>query len=102
GRRDQPVSAGHSRAGDHEAFDELAVGCALHALEPEDEAVFALPLPDCARCARTVAETSDAMAALATDLPAAEPSPHLHDRLRRAVERTEQVPATAFPEPPPA
>jgi hypothetical protein len=96
------MSGGPSRAGDHEAFDELAVGWALHALEPEDEAVFALHLPDCARCARTVAETSDVMAALATDLPAAEPSPELRDRLRQSVERTEQVPATAFPEPPPA
>jgi anti-sigma-K factor RskA len=93
---------GGSRAGDHDVFDELAVGWALHALEPEDEAVFALHLPDCARCARTVAETSDVMAALATDLPVAEPSPELRDRLRSAVERTEQVQPPAVPEPPPA
>ena len=26
---------------DHAAFDELAVGWALHALEPEDESLFA-------------------------------------------------------------
>jgi Anti-sigma-K factor rskA len=39
-----------------------------------------------------VAETSDVMAALATDLPPAEPSPDLRNRLRAAVERTEQVP----------
>jgi Anti-sigma-K factor rskA len=89
---------GSSRAGDHGAFDELAVGWALHALEPEDEAVFALHLPDCARCARTVAETSDVMAALATDLPAAEPSPELRERLRAAVERTEQEQHPAAPE----
>ncbi|SHH29746.1 anti-sigma factor domain-containing protein [Geodermatophilus nigrescens] len=77
---------------DHEAWDELAVGWALHALEPEDEALFTPHLPGCARCARTVAETSEVMAALANDLPPAEPSEGLRDRLRDAVERTEQVP----------
>jgi anti-sigma-K factor RskA len=79
------------RTGDHEAFDQLAVGWALHALEPEDESAFARHLPDCPRCARTVAETEEVMAALATDLPAAEPSAELRSRLRAAVERTEQV-----------
>ncbi|WP_448623762.1 anti-sigma factor domain-containing protein [Geodermatophilus sp. URMC 64] len=79
------------RAGDHALFDELAVGWALHALEPEDEAAFVRHLPDCARCARTVAETSDVMAAMTADLPPAEPSPGLRDRLRAAVERTDQV-----------
>jgi hypothetical protein len=79
------------RAGDHAVFDELAVGWALHALEPEDEALFVRHLPDCARCARTVSETSEVMAALAGDLPAAEPSDELRDRLRAAVDRTEQV-----------
>ncbi|WP_029430400.1 anti-sigma factor domain-containing protein [Blastococcus sp. URHD0036] len=85
----------------HEPFDELAVGWALHALEPEDEAVFAAHLPRCSRCARTVAETTDVMGAMATDLPAAEPSDGLRDRLRAAVEQTEQVP-TASPVPPQA
>ena len=83
--------SGTPRAGDHEGFDELAVGWALHALEPEDETLFARHLPDCARCARTVAETEEVMAALATDLPPAEPSEQLRSRLRAAVERTEQV-----------
>jgi anti-sigma factor RsiW len=79
------------RRGDHEPFDELAVGWALHALEPEDETAFARHLPDCPRCAQTVAETEEVMAAMATDLPAAEPSEGLRSRLRAAVERTEQV-----------
>ena len=79
------------RGSDHALFDELAVGWALHSLEPEDEALFVRHLPDCARCARTVSETSEVMAALAADLPAAEPSAGLGDRLRAAVERTEQV-----------
>ena len=80
---------------DHGTFDELAVGWALHALEPEDEAVFAVHLRGCDRCAATVAETSEVMAALATDLPAAEPSEDLAARLREAVAVTDQLPGPA-------
>lgn len=82
---------------DHTTYDELAVGWALHALEPEDEAVFAAHLADCARCARTVAETSEVMAAMAADLPAVEPSEDLRRRLAEAVERTEQVRRPSLP-----
>jgi anti-sigma-K factor RskA len=81
---------------EHETFDELAVGWALHSLEPEDEDAFAAHLPDCDRCARTVAETVEMMAALATELPPAEPSAELGHRLREALAGTEQLP----PEPP--
>ncbi|MEX5720093.1 anti-sigma factor domain-containing protein [Geodermatophilus maliterrae] len=84
-----------ARPDSHEPFDELAVGWALHALEPEDETVFGAHLPQCPRCARTVAETSEVMSALASDLPPAEPSADLRDRLRAAVERTEQLPPPA-------
>jgi Anti-sigma-K factor rskA len=94
------MSSGRHGAEDHRAFDELAVGWALHALEPEDEAVFTAHLTGCDRCARTVAETHDVMAALATDLPQAEPSDALRDRLRAAVEDTEQLPAPAAPSAP--
>jgi hypothetical protein len=82
---------------DHGAFDELAVGWALHALEPEDEAVFARHLPGCARCAETVAETTEVMAAMATDLPQAAPSEGLRSRLQAAVAGTEQVHRSAAP-----
>jgi hypothetical protein len=83
---------GASPSEEHRTFDELAVGWAVHALEPEDEAVFADHLPGCDRCARTVADTAEVMAAMATDLPRVEPSPQLRDRLRAAVAETEQVP----------
>ena len=73
-------------------FDETAAGWALSAPEPEEEAAFARHLADCERCARTVADTSEAMAAMPRDLPAAEPSPELRNRLRAAVEATEQLP----------
>jgi hypothetical protein len=98
------MSAGRSGGplDDHGGFDELAVGWALHALEPEDEAAFAVHLPGCARCAETVAETTEGMAAMAADLPAAEPSAELRDRLRSAVAETDQVRRPAVPAPAPA
>ncbi|MGY1842883.1 anti-sigma factor domain-containing protein [Modestobacter sp. SYSU DS0875] len=92
---------GHAPGDDHQGWDELAVGWALHALEPEDENRFDAHLPGCRRCARTVAGTEQVMGALAADLSAAEssaaepsavePSAALRDRLRVAVEATEQV-----------
>ncbi|MGY1830337.1 anti-sigma factor domain-containing protein [Geodermatophilus sp. SYSU D01180] len=87
------------RPDSHEPFDELAVGWALHALEPEDEALFGAHLPTCPRCTRTVAETSEVMAALAADLPQAEPDDRLRERLRAAVEETEQLPPPAGVDP---
>jgi anti-sigma-K factor RskA len=84
---------------DHGTFDEMAVGYALHALEPEDEAVFAVHLPTCPRCAATVAETGEVMAALAADLPAAEPPDEVRIRLRAAVAATEQRADPATPRP---
>lgn len=87
---------------DHQRFDELAVGWALRALEPEDEAEFARHLPGCTRCAATVAETTEVMGALAADLPAAEPSDALAVRIREAVAATEQVDPAPAPAPPTA
>jgi hypothetical protein len=82
---------GTGRGADHREWEELAVGWALHALEPDDEVRFAAHLPGCGRCARTVAETAEVMSAMAADLPAAEPSAGLRDRLLAAVEETGQV-----------
>ncbi|MCZ2828214.1 anti-sigma factor [Modestobacter sp. VKM Ac-2986] len=90
------------RDDEHRTWDELAVGWGLHALEPEDETLFAAHLHTCDRCRQTVADTSEVMAALAGDLPGAEPSDALRDRLRAAVEETEQVRPAALPEPPAA
>jgi hypothetical protein len=98
------MSAGQGlpdRDDEHRSWDELAVGWALHALEPEDETRFAAHLAGCPQCVRTVAETSEVMAAMAGDLPPAEPSEGLRERLRAAVEETEQVPPVqhAIPRP---
>jgi hypothetical protein len=94
------MSAGVSGPGrkdrddEHRSWDELAVGWALHALEPEDETLFTHHLSGCARCVRTVAETSEVMAAMAGDLSQAEPPEGLRERLRSAVEETAQLPST--------
>ena len=88
------LGSGPRPADEHGGWDELAVGWALHALEPEDETAFAGHLAGCARCARTVADTAEVMAAMAGDLPQAEPSDGLRERLRAAVEETEQLPPT--------
>ena len=64
--------------------------------------MFAAHLPGCARCAETVAETREVMAAMATDLPSAEPSEELRHRLRAAVADTEQVHRPVTPVPSPA
>jgi anti-sigma-K factor RskA len=93
--------SGPSPSEEHRVFDELAVGWALHALEPEDEALFTEHLPGCDRCARTVSDTAEMMAAMAADLPRAEPSDSLRERLHAAVAETEQVAAEdVVPEPP--
>ena len=77
---------------DHAGYDELAVGWALHALEPEDEALFLAHLPGCDRCGATIGQTRELMSAMAADLPPAEPSDGLLQRIRAAVEETEQLP----------
>jgi hypothetical protein len=76
--------------GHDETSEELAVGWALHALEPEDAELFARHLGACARCRQVVDETTDVMAELASAAPAADPPPGLAERLRAEVARTAQ------------
>jgi hypothetical protein len=61
---------------------ELAVGWAMHALEPAEESLVAAHLVDCAECARTVAETEQVGAMLGLALSdVAIPSPELDQRV---------------------
>ena len=55
--------------GDHGEWDALAVGWALSALEPGDEARFAVHLPTCERCTETVRESLRTVADLAYAVP---------------------------------
>lgn len=83
---------------------ELAVGWALHALEPAEEILVAAHLPDCAECTRTVAETEMVGATLGLSVPEQAPSAALEQRVL-AVTSTPQVarvePAESAPPPPP-
>ncbi|HZE02395.1 MAG TPA: hypothetical protein VE155_11585, partial [Pseudonocardiaceae bacterium] len=62
---------------------ELAVGWALHALEPADESPVAAHLPDCPTCTSTAAETEEVGAALGLSVPEAIPSAELEQRVLR-------------------
>ncbi len=69
----------------HAEFDELAVGWAMHALEPDDEERFGAHLAGCAHCAATVESTTDALTEIAGALPEEDPPPALRDRIMAAV-----------------
>jgi anti-sigma factor RsiW len=61
---------------------ELAVGWALHALEPAEESLVVAHLVDCPECVRTVSETEQVGAALGLSMSEmADPSPELEQRV---------------------
>lgn len=82
---------------------ELAVGWALHALEPADEILVAAHLPDCAECTRTVAETEQIGAVLGLSVPQAVPSAELEQRVLAVVHTAQDMSVTPpAPRPVPA
>ncbi|MGH3887910.1 MAG: anti-sigma factor domain-containing protein [Pseudonocardiaceae bacterium] len=60
---------------------ELAVGWALHALEPAEESLVAAHMPDCPACTRTVAETEQVCATVGLSVPEVIPSAELEQRV---------------------
>ncbi|MDQ2882253.1 MAG: hypothetical protein M3Y48_13835 [Actinomycetota bacterium] len=60
---------------------ELAVGWALHALEPAEESLVAAHLPDCPICATTAAQTEEVGAMLGFSVPQRIPSVELERRV---------------------
>lgn len=77
---------------------ELAVGWALHVLEPDEEILVAGHLPDCAECTRTVAETELVGATLGLAIPQETPSADLERRVL-ALTSVPQIPPEPSPEP---
>ena len=77
---DAPRDIGRDAAHD-EQWEQLAVGHALDALEPEDAAAFATHLPTCAVCGQSVTEMTEVAAEMAL---AADPVP-LPDTLWRGI-----------------
>jgi hypothetical protein len=69
----------------HGDWDALAVGWALSALDPADEARFADHLPDCPRCTSTVRESLHTVADLAYALPEETPPRRLRQRIMDSV-----------------
>jgi len=67
---------------------ELAVGWALHCLEPAEEAIFAAHLPLCEDCRRTVGQAEEVGAALALAAPDVVPPADLAQRVLNATVTT--------------
>jgi hypothetical protein len=63
---------------------ELAVAWVLHALEPDEDAVFAAHLGECPGCRRIVAETEEVTTLLGSAVPAVDPPPSLRERILSA------------------
>jgi hypothetical protein len=60
---------------------ELAVGWALHALEPSEESLVAAHMPECPTCASTAAQTEEVGATLGLSVLEASPSAELEQRI---------------------
>jgi anti-sigma factor RsiW len=81
----------------HEMYEQLAVGHALHALEPADELEFLTHLPSCSTCLRDLAEHRDTLAQLAYAAEPIEPPASLLEGIRAGVAASGR--AGAFPAP---
>lgn len=71
-----------NRPDEHRLFEELAVGHALSALEPDEEQRFRAHLDSCAQCRREVDEHVATAAHLAYAVEDVEPSPSLLEGIR--------------------
>ena len=87
---------------DHARFEELAVGHALSALEPEEEQVFLRHLGSCAACERDVQEHRETLTLLALSAEPAAPPPSVLEGIRAGVaaEGRTTPPTAAAPLPP--
>jgi anti-sigma-K factor RskA len=82
----------------HQRWEQLAVGHALHALEPDDEATFAAHLAECGRCAKVVAETEEVTAVIGSSVEPAEPRAGLWEAISERIdEEPGEPPRGAFP-----
>ena len=77
-----------NRPDPHTTWDELVVGHALYALEPDDEQAVLAHLPSCARCQRALEEHRETRGHLAYAPEPAEPPPALLEGIRAEVLRS--------------
>lgn len=71
---------------------ELAVGWALHALEPAEESLVAAHMPECPTCSSTAAQAEKVSATLGLSIPEAIPSAELERRVLSVTGDTRTVP----------
>ncbi|MCC8251609.1 anti-sigma factor domain-containing protein [Saccharothrix luteola] len=71
--------------------EELAVGYAMHALEPGEEALVRAHVLGCGRCQESVRATQEVTAALGGSVRQYDPPERLRTRLMDAIEHTPQV-----------
>ncbi len=76
---------------DHVEWDELAVGLALGALEPEEEETLLEHMRGCEQCARTALDMEAAAAGLAYGVQVAEPPASLLASIMSEARSTEQT-----------
>jgi Anti-sigma-K factor rskA len=81
----------------HGEWDALAVGWAMSALDPEDEAILLPHLAVCDRCTELVAETTLTVGDIGFSVPDEAPPPELRDRLMAAVRNEPRVGGGAPP-----
>jgi hypothetical protein len=84
----------------HVEWDELAVGWALRALEPDDENRFSTHFRGCERCQASVQDSGRVLSALVEQMPLESPSPALRSRLLAEISKTPRD-VEAFPLPRP-
>jgi hypothetical protein len=78
--------------------EELAVGWAMHSLEPDEEALLRDHLPTCTTCRNTVQSTQEVLAGIGGAVRQEQPPPRLRARLLEQIEHTPQE-APAPPSP---
>lgn len=78
--------------------EELAVGWAMHSLEPDEESVVRDHLPTCPACQRTVRSTQEVLAGIGGAVRQEQPPPRLRARL---MEQIEHIPQEIPPQPSP-
>ena len=81
----------------HERYEQLAVGYALSALEPEEEQDFSLHVAGCDVCSRALVEHHETLAHLAYDAAAEEPPAAVLEGIRAGVRASGR--AGTFPAP---
>jgi anti-sigma-K factor RskA len=97
--RDPADPNGQRRSEDHDEYDTLAAGWALHALEPDEEARFTAHLKGCPDCRRTAADLDAVLGELAHTVRGVEPPEGALERLRIAAGTAVRVTPVTPPAP---